>query len=105
MGFRVSLQTGGDCEYLKFQNLWIYKKGLLDGFDDKDLYAEVEGRVDTIDGRYLGFAQVALSGQSDLDFTQANDDKRQTAISARKKLSPAKAKSKKKQQITKAGKY
>ena len=52
--FSVINTQGKQVEYLKFNALKIYKKAILNNFDKFKLYAEVEGRVDNIYGRYTG---------------------------------------------------
>ena len=52
--FSVINTQGKAVEYLKFTSLKIHKKAILNGFDKFKLYAEVEGRVDNIYGRYTG---------------------------------------------------
>ena len=90
--------------WLKIKHLKIYKQAIVQDFNQRDLYAEVEGRVDNTFGTYTGETFIVLSGQSDADFTQPNEDRAVKAITSRKKLAP-KAKTKKIQQITKSGKY
>ena len=59
--FSVINTQGKQVEYLKFNALKIYKKAILNNFDQFKLYAEVEGIVDNIYGRYTGEALSASS--------------------------------------------
>ena len=95
---------GKAMSWLKIKHLKVYKQAIVQDFNKRDLYAEVEGRVDNTFGTYTGETFIVLSGQSDADFTQSNEDRAVKAMSSRRKLAP-KAKNKKKQQITKSGKY
>ena len=95
---------GKAMSWLKIKNLKVYKQAIVQDFNKRDLYAEVEGRVDNTFGTYTGETFIVLSGQSDADFTQSNEDRAVKAMSSRIKLA-TKAKNKKKQQITKSGKY
>ena len=59
--FSVINSQGKAVEYLKFTHLKIYKQAILTNFSQYNLYAEVEGRVDNIYGRYTGEPMTALS--------------------------------------------
>ena len=95
---------GLSCEFMKFDNLVVHKVGLIDKFDACDLYADAEGRVDDTGGTYTGETPIILSGQSNADFTQANDDRRQTAVQSRRIIS-AKRRKTKIRKLTKKGGY
>ena len=56
-------------------------------------------------GRYTGQTNIVLSGQSDADFTQPNEDRGVKAIASRKKISPKAKTKKKKTKTTRLGKY
>ncbi len=103
-GYTILSRSGKPMSWLKIKHLKIYKQAIVQDFNKRDLYAEVEGRVDDTFGTYTGETFIVLSGQSDADFTQPNEDRAVKAITSRKKLAP-KAKTKKIQQITKSGKY
>lgn len=103
-GYTILSRSGKPMSWLKIKYLKVYKQAIVQDFNKRDLYAEVEGRVDDTFGTYTGETFIVLSGQSDADFTQPNEDRAVKAISSRKKLAP-KAKTKKKIKITKSGKY
>tara|TARA_R100001594_G_scaffold123317_1_gene159727 strand:- start:3946 stop:5856 length:1911 start_codon:yes stop_codon:yes gene_type:complete len=103
-GSSVLDRHGKAMSWLKIKHLKVYKQAIVEDFDKRDLYAEVEGRVDDTLGRYTGESFIVLSGQSDADFTQTSEDRAVKAVSSRKKLS-SNTRFKKKQQITKSGKY
>tara|TARA_Y100001963_G_scaffold93562_1_gene128894 strand:+ start:1680 stop:3575 length:1896 start_codon:yes stop_codon:yes gene_type:complete len=96
---------GKAMSWLKIKYLKVYKQAIVQDFNKRDLYAEVRGRVDDMLGRYTGQTNIVLSGQSDADFTQPNEDRGVKAIASRKKISPKAKTKKKKTKTTRLGKY
>ena len=56
--------------WINTTSLQAYKRAILSDFNNMELYALAEGRVDDIGGRYTGTELTVLSGQSDIAIRQ-----------------------------------
>jgi len=53
-------EQSGEVNWIKMSNLNISRNVILNDFLSRDIYAFVEGRVDTVDGRYTGTKQIVF---------------------------------------------
>ena len=82
--------NGSRCklDWIEINNLQLKRNAFLKDFDKLDLYSDVEGRVDDINGRYTGVELTTLSGESDIVIRQ------EQGISSRRLASASRVKAK-----------
>ena len=65
------VHQNGAIKWLKINNLKLKRVAILKDFTSYDIYADVEGRVDDINGTYTGVAQ--LTSEERANYFQGND--------------------------------